>query len=75
MGTKSREEVEREDRDENIVDTISTASGAAEPEARLEVDGLISAVKKFFYILDTSFNDLNDEYELETGSTLTGKSI
>lgn len=46
---------------------------AEEPEAGPEIEELRSATKKYCYIRETSFNNLKDEYELETGSDLTKK--
>lgn len=48
-------------------------SDAAEPEAGSEIELLNSAMKKYCFIRDASFNDLEEDYELEIGSVLTEK--
>lgn len=63
----------KEVKGENVVCTAPTCFGTARQEAEPEVEVLISAVKKCRYIMDTSFNDFDDEHELKTGSVLTEK--
>lgn len=46
MKTENSEELEREMKEKNIVDTIPMGSGAAEPEVQPEVDLLRSAIIK-----------------------------
>lgn len=58
-------------KEENIVETILTSSGAAVPKAGPELELLKSAMMKYFFIRDTSFSDDEDEYELDTGSNPT----
>lgn len=60
-------------REQDTVDSIPRGSGAEEPEAGSKVKMLKSAIKKYYLIRDTSFNDLGEEYELEPGSVLTEK--
>lgn len=47
VGTENGEEMGMKVKDEEIVDTISMGSGAAEAEAGSEVEGSISAMKKY----------------------------
>lgn len=60
-------------RDEDIAHTILTGQGATESEETPEVEMWRSAMKKHCFIRENSFNDLEDEYVLETGSVLAGK--
>lgn len=71
MGADNTTEAEREVKEEDINDTTSTGSGAAEPEAGPEVEMLRSAMKSSCFIRDTSFIDLEGECELEAGSVIT----
>lgn len=52
---------------------LSTNSGARKEEAVLEVKILRSAIKMYCFIMHTLFNNLEDEYSLETGAALTKK--
>lgn len=65
--------MEKELKKNTTVDTISTCFGAGEPEARLPVEVSRSALKKHCFTLGISFNDLEDEYVLGTGSVLCEK--
>lgn len=47
LGAKNTERMERKIREENIADLAPTSSGAADPEARLEVGMLESAMKNY----------------------------
>lgn len=60
-------------KEEDSVYTISKASGAAETKAEPQKEVLKSAMKKCCFTRDTSFNDLENEYELGSGSVLTEK--
>lgn len=60
-------------KEEDIADTISSSSGAAEPKTGPEVEVLQSAMKIYCSIRHTSCNDLGDEYKIETGSVLAEK--
>lgn len=69
--TKNIEEMEKEVKEDSIVDTAPTGSGAAQPEAEPEIEMLRSAMEKYCFVRDTLFNDLEDKYELDTRSVLT----
>lgn len=49
----------------DVVDMISTSSGVTKVRTELVVRTLGSTVKKYCFIQDTSFSDLQDEYELK----------
>lgn len=51
-----------------IVGTTPTGSKNAHPSSGLQTEVLDSAKKKYCFIQDISFNDLDDQSELETGS-------
>lgn len=59
VGTKISE-VESEVKEKDIVDALPTSSGAAEPEAGPDVEVLKSPTKKYGFIRDNSFNDLEN---------------
>lgn len=61
--------------EESILDAFSMGSSAAETKSGPRVEILKSAMKKHCFIRDTSFNDVDDENELETSSDLKKKSI
>lgn len=63
--------MEREVKEKEIVATTPTGFSAAEPKAGPEVQLLKSAKKKYCFTRNTSCNDLDEEYELKTGSILT----
>lgn len=63
--------MEREEKREIIVNRILTGSSFAEPKAGPEVEVVKYAMKKYCFIRDSSFNNLGDEYELDTGSVRT----
>lgn len=46
LGTETVDSVEREMKEEGIVDIVPTSSGAAEPDARPQVELLKSTMKK-----------------------------
>lgn len=71
--TESSEEMESEVKEEDIDDRTTMFSCAAEPKVRLEVKMMRSAMNKHFFIRDTPFSNLEDEYALRLGSVLTGK--
>lgn len=73
--TENSEEVEKDEKQKDTVQTIPTGSLAAELEAGPEVEVLKSVIKRYYVIQNTSLNALNNEYELETGSVLSGKRI
>lgn len=73
VGTEYSEELKREMKVENTVGMSPTGSSAAEREAEGEVEVSKSATIKYCFIPSTSFNDLEDESGLETGSVLTEK--
>lgn len=62
--------MEREVKKKGIDAFFSTGSGSAQPEAGLEVEVLISFMKKYCSVPDTSLNELKDKYAFETGSVL-----
>lgn len=66
VGTGNGEKMEKEVKEEDIVHTVLTCSRAGKPEAKPEVETLKLAVKKYLFILDTSFNDFEEENELVT---------
>lgn len=55
----------------DIVDTIFTGFSAVKLEGVPEVELLRSGMTKFCLIQDTFFDDLEDKYQLLTGSVLT----
>lgn len=63
MRTENIEEMESKMKKEDNVNTIPKGSGAAESEPGPRAEVLESAMGKYCFIPDSSFNDLNDEYE------------
>lgn len=55
----------------NTVATNCMGTGAAEPEMGSEIEVLRSPMSKHWFIPETLFNDLDDEYEFGSGSVLT----
>lgn len=60
--TENSAEMERKVKKEKIVYTNPTSFGAAEPEARPEVQVFKSAMKKYCFIRNTSLNDPENKY-------------
>lgn len=65
--------MKRKLKEKKIVHKTSACSGAAEPEAGPEIEVLKPALKKQCSFRNTSFNDFEDGYELESGSVFTKK--
>lgn len=66
--TETSEEVRTKVKKKKIVGTTPAGSAAAEPEARLEISTFKSAMNKYWFNLDTSFDNLKTEYEPGTGT-------
>lgn len=60
-------------KEKDIFDTTSTCSFAAKLKAGLNAELLRSAMSRYCFIQNTSFDGLEKEYELEFGSVLTEK--
>lgn len=71
MEIENSDDVKREMKKEDIAHTVPTCSGATEREGEPKVKLLKFVMKKYCLIRDISFNNLEDEYELETVSVLT----
>lgn len=67
------EEVEWEVKKKGIVYMVLTKSGDEKREAGPKVEVLRSALKKYRFIRNVSFKDLEDEYELDNDSVSTEK--
>lgn len=73
VGTERSDEVQRKVKGEDIFVTNSSGPGAVDSKTGPEVEVSKPATKKHRFIRNTSFNDIEDEYDLGTGSVLTEK--
>lgn len=66
--------MEKKLKEEDTVSMIPTGFDAADLELGPGVDVLKFLAKKHCFVRDTSFNNLEDEYGLQTNSVFTGKA-
>lgn len=69
--TENSEKMQRQVKEKNIVDKIVTGSSAGEPDVIPKVREMSAAIEIYCFVLDTSFKDVEDECELETGAVLS----
>lgn len=60
-------------KEENITETVPTGSGGKETVEGPKVVVLRSPMKQYCFLRDASFDNLEDEYELDTACSLTEK--
>lgn len=73
IGPENGEEMERDVKEENIVDKTPMGSSAAGLEAGPEIDILKSAMNKYCSIPDSSLNDLKTSMTMTTVLFSRGK--
>lgn len=71
--TENGEKVERKVNRKGVFGTISTTLVAAKPENGRVVERLTCTVRKYCFVRDILFSDLDDKYELDSGSALAEK--